>query len=483
MNSQSFPSMQRPHFSEDQDDTSQPPQPARRAGPLRSLWEGWVWLSGPRPERFGSGIVGQERLRRSRLISALLIVDAVVFILLAVGALASPLLWTPVLITIGLGLLAALLNRAGQSTLAGLAFIALVDANLVEFMLSQPHGLTVGSLIDFDLMVLAVFIGGMILPRQLIFITGALHIAAIIIIFQTVPHDPVLNDEIRLHDGGQPYVALLGSILLQFCGTCIVWLFAWSVDRAIRRADRAEELAEARARINEQARQIAEQKQRLEHGIQVIQEVQARVANGEYSARVSLQGNELLPLGISFNLLAERLGRVERIEQEYQRLEHALHLLLDACERLARGAAPASLRATGTLVDRISPFLLRLAHLNSLLHQGSALAEDLRAVLERQIEHLSLAETRLISSLSLANDLAIETVQTLHPPTRERKSGPLDTQSQSDTSASPPRISRLLDQQIALLEQVKKYDEQARDLGARCMQGARILSQRLKETG
>ncbi|HLV98427.1 MAG TPA: hypothetical protein VKT82_07080 [Ktedonobacterales bacterium] len=483
MNSQSFNRFQRSPFVEDPRDQPQPPGRPKRAGPLRQLWNAWLWLTGPRPERFASAITGQERLRRSRLISALLLLVAAVMALLIPSAFSVAGLWQPILIQATLAVLALLLNRSGLVTGSGLAIIVLADLSISQNIVRQPYGLTNTTLADLYLLVIPILIAGMVLPNIFIPITGIIQVLISVAIFRFLHHDTLLAQEIQKVDGNMGYTSVLGPILLHVCGTGIVWLYAWSVDRAILRADRAEELAEARAHIDEQARQIAEQKQRLEEGIQTIQEVQARVANGEYSARVSLQGNELLPLGVSFNIMAERLSRVERIEQEYQHLENALRLLLDACEKLARGASPVSLRATGTPVDRVFPFLTRLQQLSTQLTQGSALAEDLRAVLERQIEHLTLAETRLISSLSLANDLAIQTVQTLSPPAIERTSGPLDAQSKSETPGAATQISALLDKQITLLEQVKKYDEHARDLGTRCMQGARILSQRLKETG
>jgi hypothetical protein len=481
MNRQSFERIQPADLLESQFDESQPPP--QRSGPVRWFWNAWLRLTGPRPERFGSGIVGQEHLRHSRLISALLLLTAVVLVLLIPSALSVPNLWQPMLIQAVLGIVAALLNRSGQVTPSGLTIIVLADISIAQNILRQPYGLTNTTLADLYLLVIPILIAGMVLPNLFVPITGAVQVVISIIIFRYLPHDTLLTQEIQKVDGNMGYTSVLGPILLHVCGTGIVWLYAWSVDRAIVRADRAEELAEARARINEQARQLADQKQRLEQGIHAIQEAQARVANGEYSARVSLQGNELLPLGVSFNLLAERLGRVERIEQEYQRLDSALQGLLDACERLGRGAAPRSQRATGTQADRIYPFLLRLHHVSTQVAEGSQLAEDLRAVLERQIEHLSLAETRLIGSLSLANDLAIETIQTLSHAPKERPSGALSAQSTDEAQPATSHISNLLDQQIRLLEQVKQYDEHARDLGTRCMQGAHILSQRLRDNG
>lgn len=481
MNRQSFHSTPQADLIENRSDRPEPPRQKRPAGPLGRPWRAWLWLTGPRPERFDRGIVAQERLRRSRLVSALLLLVALVIALLIPSTFTIPTLWQPILILAVLAVLAALCNRARLVTISGVTIIILADISIAENILRQPYGLTNTTVADLYLLVIPILIAGMVLPNFFIPVTGLVQVAISIGIFVYLPHDDLLTREIQKVDGNQPYTSVLGPILLHVCSAGIVWLYAWSVDRAIWRASRAEELAEARAHIDEQARQIADQKSRLEQGIRVIQEVQARVANGEYSARVSLQNNELLPLGVSFNLMAERLGRVERIEQEYQRLENALQQLYDTCDKVARGLPPATPRATGTMADRIFPFLARLHQLSAQLNEGSALAEDLRAVLERQIAHLSLAETRLIGSLSLAKDLAIETMQALPHVAGETGDSLPKAEVSDEAQTASTHISSLLDQQITLLEQVKRYDELARVLGTRCMQGAHILSQRLKE--
>lgn len=196
-----------------------------------------------------------------------------------------------------------------------------------------------------------------------------------------------------------------------------------------------------------------------------------------------MQGNELLPLAVSFNLMAERLGRIERLEQDYRRLESAVQQMMETCDQMARGIAPAAVRATGTVVDRVFPFLVRLQRVSAQLLQGSALAEDLRSLLQRQIEHLTLAQAPLLNSLALAKDLSSELGQTFPPLRDERSSGSLGTRSARDAQAAITRMRRLFDQLVTFLEQVRQDDEYARELGTRCMQGARLLSQRLKEAG
>ncbi|HEU5370733.1 MAG TPA: hypothetical protein VFU69_19825 [Ktedonobacterales bacterium] len=482
MHSESFQNFSRPdRFDAPHDVRQQPPQ-MQRTGPLQRLWNAWLWLTGPRPERFSGGISGREALRRSRLISALLVLIVLAIPTLVPSALVQPLIWRPlVLLAIG-AVLVGLLNRGGMVTISGFAYIVLIDAAIAGYVATKPT-FTYGNIPNLDLFILTILIAGMVLPRQLIPGVAALQLGLIVALFNLKPHDIYLQAGIRTYFNNQPYTAIVNALLLQITGAGIAWLHAWSVNRAILRADRAEELAAARARINEQASQIAQQKQRLEQGISALQEVQARVANGEYGARISLQGNELLPLAVSFNLMAERLGRIERLEQDYRRLESAIQQMMEACDRVARGIAPAALRATGTVVDRVFPFLLRLHHVSTQLLQGSALAEDLRALLQHQVEHLTLAQTPLLGSLALVKDLASELGQTLPPVRDERSSGSLGTRGTSEAQAAIAHMRHLLDQHITLLEQVKQYDEYARELGTRCMQGARLLSQRLKEAG
>jgi hypothetical protein len=495
--------LSQPIFSEEGNETP-PPQPRRQDGTGRRLWKTWLWLTGPRLERFGTDVAARERMRRSRLISGLLLMIFMALAVLIPDALTLPLVWFPVLLLSGGGLLVALLNRQGLVSSAGIAYVALVDAAITEYLISQPTLLN-GNIPDFDLFIIATLIGGMILPLRIIPVTGLLHISIIILLFTLKPHDSLLTKEILAHQDGQGYASLVDAFLLQTCGTTIAWLHAWSVNRAILRASRAEELAEARARLNEQGRIIAEQKQRLEHGIQALQEAQARVANGDYSARATLHGNELLPLAVSFNIMAERLSRVQHIEEEHHRTASALQQAMAVCNALARGTAPAPMKPSGTLVDRIIPFLMRLHQQMNYLLQSSGFADDLRAILQRQQVHLAQVEAHLTSSLTLAKNLKEQALAGVTSPKSDgpgalwRSSGPIRPGDPSGSggppsssrmgiggaeppAAVPPQLNIALTQHITLLESARKENSQASELGRHCIQGARLLSQRLKET-
>src|SRR5579862_7788028 len=95
MDSQSFHRFQYSPRIAEPDAQQQPDQPTTPPGFFRRLWRAWLWLTGPRPERLASSLADQERLRRSRLVSALLLLVAVVIALLIPSALTVPNLWQP----------------------------------------------------------------------------------------------------------------------------------------------------------------------------------------------------------------------------------------------------------------------------------------------------------------------------------------------------------------------------------------------------
>src|SRR5260221_148944 len=172
------------------------------------------------------------------------------------GRAAYPRLWTPVIILAGGSLIIALLNRAGQTNVSAALYVVLIDGSIAGFLVLKPM-LNAGNLSDFDLFILAVLVGSMILPRVLIPVTGIVQIMLIVSIFALRPHDASLTQLIQ-SEGGHSYSALAGLLVLQAVGTGIAWLHAWSVERALLRASQAEELAEARAALSRQARLIAE---------------------------------------------------------------------------------------------------------------------------------------------------------------------------------------------------------------------------------
>jgi hypothetical protein len=201
--------------------------------------------------------------------------------LLIPSALTNPRDWFPVLFLGGGGLLTALLNRGKMVTLSAVTLVVLVDGALAGYLLLKP-ALSAGNLSDFDLLLLAVLVGGMVLPRRLIPLVGAVNVGLILGIFALKPHTALLTQEIQTQAGGQTYVEIAGLLILQVCGTGIAWLYAWSIGRTLVRADRAEELTSAERKIADQARQILDQKARLEEGMPSCWKRTARLQRGTW---------------------------------------------------------------------------------------------------------------------------------------------------------------------------------------------------------
>jgi hypothetical protein len=244
----------------------------------------------------------------------MLVLALIAIALLIPSALSETRLWTPVLILGGGCLLIAFLNRTGYTGPSAVLLIAMVDAAIAGFLILKPQ-LTAGNISDFDLFILAVLIGGMVLPRGLIPFTGLGQAVLIVGLFVVRPHDTSLSQLIR-SDGGSAYSILAGPLVLQVVGAGIAWLQAWSVQRALLRANRAEELAEARDELSRQARLTAERNQRLEEGIAQILETHRQVAAGHLEVRAPTQeDHELWQIAHSLNTLLMRFQQYVRGEQ------------------------------------------------------------------------------------------------------------------------------------------------------------------------
>lgn len=348
------------------------------------MTQAWLRFSGPDVSRFGNSLEDQQRLRRSRSLSMIFPLFIVVVLIEAPDAVLDLTRWLPVVTLLALGLVAFFLNRAALINLSGLFTILAIDAALVVLLLTPSHGIKNGNITDFTIFILPILIAGIALPRRLLPFLALLHILLIFILFRMLPHDPLLTEEIRLHDKGIMFLEISDALMLQIVGTLIAWVGAWNVDKALERANKAEELAQTQWNLNEQARFQVEQKKRLEYGIEVLKNAHARFANGDYRARANLQDNELVPLTFSFNLLAERMNRVAQAAKAYTKLEQAFQQLFALQTSVVYGGALQPLVPTGTLVDKIYPWLKQYYQLRQMYAQCLAAIERMRQILTRQ---------------------------------------------------------------------------------------------------
>lgn len=317
-----------------------------------------------------------ERQRRSRLVRLVSL-----GLLIGTGLLIpTALIPTPDVVTLVAVLLAFvgagagyLLNRARFTNAAGYAVLGglmiAIGWEIIAQSLRQG-GLDLNDLRVYDLFVLPIVLSTVLVTRRGPVILAAISIVYTIISLLLLHRSPTLQ---QYWDGTYPYA--LGSsydvvivpVVLQALAATAAWLGADSVRRALLQAYRVNELAVAKAQIEEQQR-------RLQRGIAHIQQVHAAVAHGQWDARAQVEVAELIPVAVSLNLLLDRISRLTRDQEQRQRVDRAAHELAQALRRLRAGEPYTPPGFTGTPLDEVLMELdvLRNVQSSSAPSQGSA---------------------------------------------------------------------------------------------------------------
>lgn len=295
----------------------------------RGPWGLWLRLTAPQAPP-ASDAAGREAFRRARLLSVMLLVTLVVMLAIL------PKGFIPVLDfgTFGGVTIAALtliisipLSRAGLVDYAGVAYCAGVTLALAWSLLATPNGLGMQDLPTYDLFSLPIVIAGILLPRRAPFFFWL--VSALFIIGDVTYEAHQANLTAYIQESGL-YATVIIPLILTFVVAVVSWLGSGSVERAIREADRSADLERA-------YRLMAEQKRRLESAIAMIQNVHARVAAGDFSARAQTGGGELIGLGVSLNLMLDRLARMRGAEGALGQLEQGSRLLAQYTWELGSG--------------------------------------------------------------------------------------------------------------------------------------------------
>ncbi len=311
-----------------------------RLPPPRPNW--WLRLTSSGWEGPQATIEERERVRRSRLASWIILGLLIVALVLVPAALTDmPTLEALAAVIIGI-LLAALLNRTGHVTLAGSLLVALVVGADLGAVVSATPGLDTIYLPAYDLLAIAVLIGVSILPRGAAFAIAAINIAAIVADFYL---QPKVGDLAHQYQQEGALSLLARPIALQIIVAAVAYLWVRGTEDAIRRADRAEEIA-----AMEHA--IVEQKRQLDYGIQLILDTHVRAANGDFNARAPLtQENVLWQIAASLNNLLSRLQRAGAAEHQLRRTDEEVRRLAAAIRDAQQGRTPIWPAPSGTSAD------------------------------------------------------------------------------------------------------------------------------------
>ena len=317
----------------------------------RANW--WLRLASWGAEVAPRSFEEREHARKSRLAAYIILGILIVILLLIPLGLGDPTGSLLPLIGAGVGvLICVLFNRLGNVSAAAILLILIINAAVLASLVGQSGGLTVDSLPAFDLLVISVVVGASLLPGLAAFLVAAINIGAICLAFFLLPHAPDLEHELTdpsvLGGGTLAIVALLSRpIALQIIIAVVAFLWVRGTDQAIRRADRAEEIASLE-------HTLADQKRQLDIGIQQILQTHVRAANGDYTARAPLgQDNILWQIASSLNNLLSRLQRSGQAEHQLRRTDEEIRRLAAAIDDAQAGRKPIWPAPTGTAADLI----------------------------------------------------------------------------------------------------------------------------------
>jgi len=228
---------------------------------------------------------------------------------------------------------ASVLNRLGFVNMAGfiilLTFTAFPTINIV----TTPGGLDMMVLPLFGLLILPLLCAVSFLPEWWVFASAIFNSLFTLFALVYLPQTAELNAILSLY-----FASIVTPIILsQMIVSVVAFLWVRSTIQALRRANRAEEIAKLEHDLALHAETAAEQKQQLEMSIQKIVETHVRLANGDFNARVPLtDDNVLWQISGSLNNLLSRLQRLRQDVTELQSVKYALHQAREENRRLTR---------------------------------------------------------------------------------------------------------------------------------------------------
>jgi len=322
------------------------------AAPRRRRLLGWWYrLATPAPVAPSAPLAARERERRTQLAATLLLAFIAITLLGLPIGFTDPATLHSLLASYLLSAIMVVLNRTGRVEITAIMLVIISDAVLLLAILGAPNGLELIYVPLFDFMVIAELFAVSLLPPVSVFGVAVLNSGIIIADVYLQPHTDAFAATLASPD---IYPVIVRPIALHLIIAVVSYLWVTSSQRALRRADRAEELAAAERREVERTRA-------MEQGVREVLATHVQVANGNFRARVPQLAEPLLwQIGASLNTLISRLTRLATAEYTLQRTADETHRLGEALRDMVDQRPPLWPAPSGTPVDELLPPLQRL---------------------------------------------------------------------------------------------------------------------------
>ncbi len=195
-------------------------------------------------------------------------------------------------------------SRSGRQKLSAICIIAYNFIEATFPLVDNP--LNPATVVAFSSLLIPTILGGALLPPVGALIIGLLASIEVACISAFLPHTAAYAEMIKSGDYGVFFIGL--PIGVQMVAAVMIYVIMRSLVQSIRRADRAEEIADLRQELMKQAQERASEQEQLENGIEIIAQVHARIAKGDLNARVPLDADHVLwQIAVPLNNLLNRI--------------------------------------------------------------------------------------------------------------------------------------------------------------------------------
>ena len=278
---------------------------------MRKLLDWWYAISFPRrPSAMTPGQREQERY--ARLTASLLLLIICAFLPLTPIMLffspTSPSARPDAIGVICLLTISWVSGRMGRQIFSAACIIACTFLAIAGPLLAHPLDSSLVPL--FSVFTISIILAGALMPPVAALITGLFSCLYICLVAFLSLNTKTYNqgNQLRYPTINTLAIAVLLPIVIQIIVSVIIYMIMRNLLAAIRRADRAEEIVALQTSIVEHERARLREKKQLEDGLEKIAEAHARIANGDYNARVSLnEGDVLWSVAIPLNNLLNRI--------------------------------------------------------------------------------------------------------------------------------------------------------------------------------
>jgi len=317
------------------------------AEPSRSIFDWWVRATSPDPN---SPRKAQHPWREE--VTSLLFPLVMLNVLLPIpGSLNNLPQVMILLIVFAIDIFALFIKRAGYMTLAGIILIITVEFGLSASILGLTSHFDSVNLPLYDDMIQASLISMAFFAPFVVFAIVLINCSFLVGTLLFLPHAADLTQHLKTDF----WKVITTPLIMQILAVSLAYIIINALVKAVRRADKAEELAVLKSQIVEQQSKDIELKNQLDDGIKQLLFTLNEAANGNFGVRAPLeQNNALWRVGRSINNL---LARLQGLRGELAELEKTRQVAAHLTQMLKSGKELSLNDWTGTCLD---PFVMEL---------------------------------------------------------------------------------------------------------------------------